>query len=203
MAARGYRNWQTFQKFGNSWALGSVEILLSRHCPIWYGYSGRIKWLERLAYINTTVYPITSIPLVAYCTLPAIYLLTGKFIIPEISTLASLWFISLFLSIFATGILEMRWSGVGIDEWWRNEQFWVIGGVFAHFFCSHSRIAEGPCWCWHELHCYIKSFRWRWWGVCNSVLIFRQKAQNFCLEGMWNSNLSLVGQQRYFIQHGI
>ena len=46
----------------------------------------------------------------------------------------SLWFIALFLSIFATGILEIRWSGVGIDEWWRNEQFWVIGGVSAHLF---------------------------------------------------------------------
>lgn len=28
----------------------------------------------------------------------------------------------------------MRWSGVGIDEWWRNEQFWVIGGVSSHLF---------------------------------------------------------------------
>ncbi|RHN38469.1 putative cellulose synthase (UDP-forming) [Medicago truncatula] len=28
----------------------------------------------------------------------------------------------------------MRWSGVGIDEWWRNEQFWVIDGVLAHLF---------------------------------------------------------------------
>ena len=28
----------------------------------------------------------------------------------------------------------MRWSGVHIDEWWRNEQFWVIGGVSAHLF---------------------------------------------------------------------
>ena len=28
----------------------------------------------------------------------------------------------------------MRWSGVGIDDWWRNEQFWVIGGVSAHLF---------------------------------------------------------------------
>ncbi|KAJ6310116.1 hypothetical protein OIU76_014949 [Salix suchowensis] len=116
------------------WALGSVEILLSRHCPIWYGYSGRLKWLERLAYINTTIYPITAIPLLFYCTLPAICLLTNKFIIPQISNIASIWFISLFLSIFATGILEMRWSGVGIDEWWRNEQFWVIGGVSAHLF---------------------------------------------------------------------
>ncbi|KAI4323410.1 hypothetical protein L6164_023018 [Bauhinia variegata] len=116
------------------WALGSVEILLSRHCPIWYGYSGRLKWLERFAYINTTIYPITAIPLLLYCTLPAVCLLTNKFIIPQISNIASIWFISLFLSIFATGILEMRWSGVGIDEWWRNEQFWVIGGVSSHLF---------------------------------------------------------------------
>ncbi|MQL79100.1 hypothetical protein Taro_011537, partial [Colocasia esculenta] len=116
------------------WALGSVEILFSRHCPMWYGYSGRLKFLERFAYINTTIYPVTSIPLIIYCTLPAVCLLTGKFIIPQISNFASIWFISLFLSIFATGILEMRWSGVGIDEWWRNEQFWVIGGVSAHLF---------------------------------------------------------------------
>ncbi|KAM0943645.1 putative cellulose synthase (UDP-forming) chromatin regulator PHD family [Dioscorea sansibarensis] len=116
------------------WALGSVEILFSRHCPIWYGYGGRLKFLERFAYVNTTIYPLTALPLLVYCTLPAVCLLTGKFIIPQISNFASIWFISLFLSIFATGILEMRWSGVGIDEWWRNEQFWVIGGVSAHLF---------------------------------------------------------------------
>ncbi|XP_071706841.1 cellulose synthase A catalytic subunit 7 [UDP-forming] [Rutidosis leptorrhynchoides] len=117
------------------WALGSVEIFFSRHSPLLYGYNGgNLKWLERFAYVNTTVYPFTSIPLLAYCTLPAICLLTGKFIMPEISTLASLFFISLFLSIFTTGILELRWSGVSIEEWWRNEQFWVIGGVSAHLF---------------------------------------------------------------------
>ncbi|KAK1259592.1 putative cellulose synthase A catalytic subunit 5 [UDP-forming] [Acorus gramineus] len=66
------------------WALGSVEIFLSRHCPIWYGYGSGLKWLERLSYINATVYPWTSIPLLAYCTLPAICLLTGKFITPEV-----------------------------------------------------------------------------------------------------------------------
>ncbi len=28
----------------------------------------------------------------------------------------------------------MQWSRMGIDEWWRNEQFWVIGGVSTHLF---------------------------------------------------------------------
>ncbi|KAL1085659.1 hypothetical protein V6Z11_D08G064600 [Gossypium hirsutum] len=67
------------------WALGSVEILFSRHCPIWYGYGGRLKWLERFAYVNTTIYPVTAIPLLMYCTLPAVCLLTNKFIIPQVS----------------------------------------------------------------------------------------------------------------------
>nr|AAM83096.1 cellulose synthase catalytic subunit [Mesotaenium caldariorum] len=117
------------------WALGSVEIFLSRHCPIWYGWSGsRLKLLQRLAYINTVVYPFTAFPLLAYCTLPAICLLTNQFIIPEISSLNSLWFIALFISIFACAFLEMRWSGVGMEEWWRNEQFWVIGGVSSHLY---------------------------------------------------------------------
>ncbi|VVB13296.1 unnamed protein product [Arabis nemorensis] len=124
------------------WALGSVEILFSRHCPIWYGYNGRLKFLERFAYVNTTIYPITSIPLLMYCTLPAVCLFTNQFIIPQISNIASIWFLSLFLSIFATGILEMRWSGVGIDEWWRNEQFWVIGGVSAHLFAVFQGILK-------------------------------------------------------------
>ncbi|KAK6922888.1 Cellulose synthase, RING-type zinc finger [Dillenia turbinata] len=116
------------------WALGSVEIFLSKHCPIWYGYGGGLKWLERFSYINSVVYPWTSIPLIVYCTLPAICLLTGKFIVPEISNYASIVFMALFISIAATGILEMQWGGVGIDDWWRNEQFWVIGGVSSHLF---------------------------------------------------------------------
>ncbi|RWW85628.1 hypothetical protein BHE74_00005673 [Ensete ventricosum] len=45
-----------------------------------------------------------------------------------------LFFIALFISIFATGILELRRSGVSIEEWRRNEQFWVIGGIPARLF---------------------------------------------------------------------
>ena len=33
----------------------------------------------------------------------------------------------------------MRWSGVTVNEW-RNEQFWVIGGVSTHFLAVFSRM---------------------------------------------------------------
>ncbi|KAL0300814.1 UNVERIFIED_CONTAM: Cellulose synthase A catalytic subunit [UDP-forming] [Sesamum radiatum] len=52
----------------------------------------------------------------------------------QISNYASIVFMGLFISIAATSILEMQWGGVGIDDWWRNEQFWVIGCVSSHFF---------------------------------------------------------------------
>ncbi|AQL04866.1 cellulose synthase A catalytic subunit 5 [UDP-forming] isoform X3 [Zea mays] len=65
------------------WALGSVEIFLSKHCPIWYGYRCGLKPLERLSYINCVIYPWTSIPLLIYCALPAFCLLSGKFMVPE------------------------------------------------------------------------------------------------------------------------
>ncbi|XP_006474029.2 cellulose synthase A catalytic subunit 7 [UDP-forming]-like isoform X1 [Citrus sinensis] len=125
------------------WALGSVEIFFSRHNPICYGCKeGKIKFLERFAYINTTIYPFTSIPLLAYCLLPAICLLTDKFIMPEMSAFSGLLLVALFVSFFASGILELRWSGVTIEEWWRNEQFWVIGGISSHLFAVFQGLAK-------------------------------------------------------------
>lgn len=29
-------------------------------------------------------------------------------------------------------ILEVKWSGIGLEEWWRNEQFWLISGTSSH-----------------------------------------------------------------------
>ncbi|XP_073104613.1 probable cellulose synthase A catalytic subunit 8 [UDP-forming] isoform X2 [Elaeis guineensis] len=122
------------------WAIGSVEILLSRHCPVWYAYGGKLRLFERIAYINATIYPITSIPLVIYCTLPAVCLITGKFIVPQIGDIGSISLTLLFFSIIATGFLEMRWSSVGTQEWWRSQQLWVIGGLSSHLFA----IIYGP-----------------------------------------------------------
>ncbi|GBG80750.1 hypothetical protein CBR_g31305 [Chara braunii] len=114
------------------WATGSVEIFFSKHNPLFHNYFKSLKVMQRLAYINTVVYPFTSLALLLYCFLPAFCLFTNQFIINEITEIAVLYFLLLFISIFLTSILEIRWSGVTLEEWWRNEQFWVIGGTSAH-----------------------------------------------------------------------
>lgn len=52
----------------------------------------------------------------------------------SMKNLASLWFFLLFVSILSTCVLKLRWSGVSIEDRWRNEQFWVYVGTWAHLF---------------------------------------------------------------------
>ncbi|KAG7978525.1 hypothetical protein I3843_05G086800 [Carya illinoinensis] len=72
------------------WATGSVEIFFSRNNAL-LG-SRRLKFLQRIAYLNVGIYPFTSVFLI---------------------------------SLFSN-------TGVGLEEWWRNEQFWLISGTSSH-----------------------------------------------------------------------
>jgi len=91
-----------------------------------------LKFLQRIAYLNVGIYPFTSIFLIVYCFLPALSLFSGQFIVQtlNVSFLVYLLIITVTLSLLA--ILEIKWSGIELEEWWRNEQFWLIGGTSAH-----------------------------------------------------------------------
>ncbi|GLJ06951.1 hypothetical protein SUGI_0053650 [Cryptomeria japonica] len=112
------------------WATGSVEIFFSRNNAL-LG-SSRIKFLQKIAYLNVGIYPFTSIFLIVYCFLPALSLFSGQFIVQtlNVSFLIYLLIITITLSLLA--ILEIKWSGIELEEWWRNEQFWLIGGTSSH-----------------------------------------------------------------------
>ncbi|XP_057959167.1 cellulose synthase-like protein D1 [Malania oleifera] len=112
------------------WATGSVEIFFSRNNPVLA--SPRLKFLQRIAYLNVGIYPFTSIFLVVYCFLPALSLLSGHFIVQTLNTAFLLYLLTITVTLTMLSLLEVKWSGVGLEEWWRNEQFWVIGGSSAH-----------------------------------------------------------------------
>lgn len=112
------------------WATGSVEIFFSKNNALFA--SPRMKFLQRVAYFNVGMYPFTSIFLIVYCVLPAISLFTGKFIVQSLSVTFLTLLLAITLSLCMLAILEIRWSGITLHDWWRNEQFWVIGGTSAH-----------------------------------------------------------------------
>ncbi|ERN15540.1 hypothetical protein AMTRI_Chr03g145350 [Amborella trichopoda] len=112
------------------WATGSVEIFFSRNNALLA--SPRMKFLQRIAYLNVGIYPFTSIFLIVYCFLPALSLFSGQFIVQTLDVMFLVYLLLITLTLCMLAVLEIKWSGIELEEWWRNEQFWLIGGTSAH-----------------------------------------------------------------------
>ncbi|KAI5327442.1 hypothetical protein L3X38_026838 [Prunus dulcis] len=112
------------------WATGSVEIFFSRNNALLA--SSRMKFLQRIAYLNVGIYPFTSIFLIVYCFLPALSLFTGQFIVQSLNLTFLVYLLGITVTLILLAVLEIKWSGIALEEWWRNEQFWLIGGTSAH-----------------------------------------------------------------------
>ncbi|KAK4789229.1 hypothetical protein SAY86_020548 [Trapa natans] len=112
------------------WATGSVEIFFSRNNA--FLASRKLKALQRLAYLNVGIYPFTSIFLIVYCFLPALSLFSGQFIVQTLNITFLVYLLIITVCLIMLAILEVKWSGVALEEWWRNEQFWLISGTSAH-----------------------------------------------------------------------
>ncbi|CAA0810284.1 Cellulose synthase-like protein D3 [Striga hermonthica] len=112
------------------WATGSVEIFFSRNNALLA--SPRMKFLQRVAYLNVGIYPFTSLFLIVYCFLPALSLFSGQFIVQTLNVTFLTYLLIITLTLCALAVLEIKWSGINLEEWWRNEQFWLIGGTSAH-----------------------------------------------------------------------
>ncbi|KAG6526388.1 cellulose synthase-like protein D2 [Zingiber officinale] len=112
------------------WATGSVEIFFSRNNALFA--SSRMKILQRVAYLNVGIYPFTSFFLIVYCFLPALSLFTGQFIVKTLNVTFLTYLLLITLTLCMLAVLEIKWSAIELEEWWRNEQFWLIGGTSAH-----------------------------------------------------------------------
>ncbi|XP_047972648.1 cellulose synthase-like protein D4 [Salvia hispanica] len=112
------------------WATGSVEIFFSRNNA--FLATKKLNVLQRLAYINVGVYPFTSLFLIVYCFLPALSLFSGYFIVQNLDITFLLLLLTMSVCLIGLAILEVKWSGVSLEDWWRNEQFWLISGTSAH-----------------------------------------------------------------------
>ncbi|CAK9173454.1 unnamed protein product [Ilex paraguariensis] len=109
------------------WATGSVEIFFSRNNALLAG--PKMKILQRIAYLNVGIYPFTSVFLIVYCFLPALSLFSGQFIVQTLNVTFLTYLLVITLTLCA---LAIKWSGIALEDWWRNEQFWLIGGTSAH-----------------------------------------------------------------------
>lgn len=70
--------------------------------------------------------------LIVYCFLPALSLFSGQFIVQTLSVSFLVYLLIITITLALLVVLEVKWSGIELEELWRNEQFWLIGGTSAH-----------------------------------------------------------------------
>jgi mixed-linked glucan synthase len=112
------------------WSGGSLEMFFSRNNPLVGGQ--RLKLLQRVSYLNMTVYPVTSLFILLYALCPVMWLVPEEVHIQRPFTRYVVYLLITILMIHMIGWLEMKWSGVAWLDHWRNEQFFMIGSTSAY-----------------------------------------------------------------------
>ncbi|KMZ62766.1 hypothetical protein ZOSMA_446G00020 [Zostera marina] len=87
------------------WATGSVEIFFSRNNAILA--SPKMKFLQRIAYLNVGVYPFTSVFLIVYCFLPALSLFSGQFIVQTLNVTFLSYLLAITITLCMLAMLEI------------------------------------------------------------------------------------------------
>uniref|UniRef100_A0A0A9DEZ5 CSLF3-cellulose synthase-like family F n=1 Tax=Arundo donax TaxID=35708 RepID=A0A0A9DEZ5_ARUDO len=108
------------------WSGGSLEMFFS-HCPLLAGR--RLNFLQRIAYTNMTAYPISSIFLVFYLLFPIIWIFRGEFYIQKPFPTYVMYLVIIILMTELIGMVEIKWAGLTLLDWIRNEQFYIIGAT--------------------------------------------------------------------------
>ncbi|KAL5080904.1 hypothetical protein RYX36_009325 [Vicia faba] len=55
-----------------------------------------------------------------------------QFIVQNLNVTFLAYLLAITLTLCILAVLEIKWSGIELEKWWRNEQFWLIGGTSAH-----------------------------------------------------------------------
>lgn len=109
------------------WSGGSLDMFCSRNCPLLAGR--RLHAMQRVAYTNMTIYPISAAFIFAYDLLPLMWLSGGEFYVQKpFQTYALYLFVGIAM-MEVSGMVEIRWAGLTLLDWCRNEQFYMIGAT--------------------------------------------------------------------------
>ena len=112
------------------WSGGSLEMFFSRNNPLIGG--ARLQTLQRVSYLNMTVYPVTSLFILLYALSPVMWLIPDELYIQRPFTKYVVYLLVIILMIHIIGWLEIKWAGIQWLDYWRNEQFFMIGSTSAY-----------------------------------------------------------------------
>ncbi|GLJ36003.1 hypothetical protein SUGI_0722120 [Cryptomeria japonica] len=116
------------------WATGLLEIFASKYCPLTYGIH-HTKLAQNMCYSYYFLWAPSSLPLICYGLVPALCMVTGLSVFPQISDPWVLLFLFLPVCAYAHSALEFIYVGGGsLKSWWNDQRMWMIKGVSSYLF---------------------------------------------------------------------
>ncbi|KAL5197949.1 hypothetical protein ABZP36_001461 [Zizania latifolia] len=109
------------------WSGGSLEMFFSHSNALLA--SRRLHPLQRLAYLNMSIYPIVTVFILAYNLFPVMWLISEQYYIQQPFGTYIIYLIGVIAMIHVIGMFEVWWSGITLLDWCRNEQFYMIGAT--------------------------------------------------------------------------
>ncbi|KAJ0052396.1 hypothetical protein Pint_01997 [Pistacia integerrima] len=100
------------------WATGLLEILFSKHNPIFGTLKGKLQFRQCLAYLWIFLWGLRSIPELCYALLPAYCLITNSNFLPSIQEPGIYIFVASFVSYNLYTLSEIIRTGFSIKAWW-------------------------------------------------------------------------------------
>ncbi|KAK6154479.1 hypothetical protein DH2020_008727 [Rehmannia glutinosa] len=106
------------------WSEGDLQIFLSKYSPIWYGL-GRIKFGLIMGYCAYCLWSINCFATLYYSTIPALYLLRGVSLFPQVSSLWIIPFTYVIIAANTYSFAEYLCSGGTALGWWNEQRIWL------------------------------------------------------------------------------
>ncbi|XP_022139749.1 cellulose synthase-like protein E6 [Momordica charantia] len=115
------------------WSEGMFQIFLSKYCPFIYAH-GKIKFGAQMGYCVYLLWAPLSIPMLYYATVPAICLLQGIPLFPEVKSLWAIPFAYVFVTHNCWSIAEAITCGSTLKAWWNLQRMLLFRRTTAFFF---------------------------------------------------------------------
>jgi hypothetical protein len=112
------------------WSGGSLEMFFSHSNPLAAGR--HLHPLQRVAYFNLATYPITTLLVLAYSLFPVMSLFSEQLYIQEPYGTYITFVVAVLAMHHLTGMLEVKWAGITVLDWCRNEQFYTTAATAAY-----------------------------------------------------------------------
>ncbi|XP_010439103.1 PREDICTED: cellulose synthase-like protein G3 [Camelina sativa] len=115
------------------WAIGLLEVVFSRYCPIIYGVKS-LGLLMGVGYCQYAFWAFWSLPVIVYGFLPQLALLYGVSVFPKSSDPWFWLYIFLFLGAYAHDLLDFVLEGGTYGGWSNDQRMWSIRGFSSFLF---------------------------------------------------------------------